>query len=343
MGSLRSPSFARGFALIFVMLSLATIRASALEQAEPKLSVEPSAGVDAGKLREHLRVELADVVRSPVRVIVSAAGSRTRVEVVFEDGARDTREADLSDAAPGETERVLALSIAEQIRTAPPAVSSATSDAGAPEASPSGPPVRPLPVVPPAPARERTPPSGARAPESDGPSVRSGVDAALGARVFGKAATWLVEPRIGVALRHRSGARVDVAVLYAHAESTDPLGVVVVNGFGGSLGLSFDRPLDGPFFLRAGPRLDVSAAFAEGAPVSGSVVGGAARAPLVVLVGETELRFDPTRGLGLTLAVDLGGGLAGLDLRADERTPSALYGVTFGARLGLFWGSISAP
>lgn len=334
----------RTFAPIFVVLSLAAVRASALERAELDLSVEPAAGIDAGKLRERLRVELADVARSPVRVIVSAAGARTRVELVFEDGARDTREADLSDAAPGETERVLALSIAEQLRTAPPPVSSPSADAGAPEVSPAILAPRPVPVVPPAPA-PRAPPSGARAPEPESvqPAVRSGVHAALGARVFGKAATWLVEPRIGVALRHRSGARVDVAVLYAHAESTDPLGVVVVNGFGGSLGVSFDRPLGGPLSLRAGPRLDVSAAFAEGAPVSGSVVGGTARGPLVVLVGETELRFVPTRGLGLSLAVDLGGGLAGLDLRADERTPSALYGVTFGARLGLLWGSISTP
>ncbi len=333
----------RTFAPIFVVLSLAAVRASALEGAELELSVEPAAGIDAGKLRERLRIELADVARSPVRVIVSAAGARTRVELVFEDGARDTREADLSDAAPGETERVLALSIAEQLRTAPPPVSSSSADAGAPEVSPAILAPRPVPVVPSAPAPERAPPIGERGPESEPeePSVRSGVHAALGARVFGEAATLLVEPRIGVAVRHRSGARVDVAVLYAHAESTDPLGVVVMNAFGGSLGLSFDRALAGAFSLRAGPRLDVSAGFAEGAPVSGAVVGGTARAPLVVLVGETELRFVPTHGLGLSLAADLGGGLAGLDLRADDRTPSALYGVTFGARFGLLWGSVS--
>lgn len=345
MGSLRSRSFTRVVAMLVVMSSLASLRAFALDRAELELQVEPRSGIDAGKLRERLRVELADASRTPVRVHVSSAGARTRVELVFDDGSRDTREADLSDAAAGESERVLALAIAEQVRASPVPASSGERpfvDGGPREATPVAPPSSSSAVLLPVPS-ERVSSRVSEPPDDERLSyIRTGLHAALGMRVFGKSATLLVEPRVGVALRHGSGVRLDIALLYAHAESTDPLGVVVVNAFGGSLGASFDKPLGGAFSLRAGPRFDLSAAFAEGSPASGSVVGGTARAPLVVLVGETELRFAPTKQLGLSLAVDLGGGLSGLDLRADERTPSALYGVTFGVRLGLLWGELSS-
>lgn len=328
------------FAFAFACLSLASLRTSALERVDPELVVEAGSGLDVAKLREHLRIELVGASPQPTQVRVSTVGPRTRVELVFADGANDARETDLSDAAPGELERVLSLAIAEQARTAPRARTSHSNDAGDSEV-----PAIPSSTVTPLPLAPRTSPattSDVARPAVDD-AIRIGVYGAFGGRMFGKAGTLLVEPRIGVAFRHGSGARLDLGLLFAHAESTDPLGRVVANAFGGSVGLSFDRQLGRSYSLRLGPRLDVSAAFAEGSPASVGVLASAARAPLVVLVGETELRFVPARSFGLTLAFDLGGGLAGLDLRADDRTPSALYGFTFGARLGFVWGSLAAP
>lgn len=325
------------FVFAFACLSLASLRTSAIERVEPEVLVEPESGLDAAKLREHLRIELAGASPQPTRVHVSTAGPRTRVELVFDDGATDARETDLSDAAPGEIERVLSLAIAEQARTARRAMPP-SNEAGAPEvaaiASSSVSPASLAPRMSPA----TTSNAAGKVPDE---ANRVGVHGAVGGRMFGKTATVLVEPRIGVGIRHRSGARLDLSLLFAHAESTDPLGLVVANAFGGSVGLSFERQLGRSYSLRLGPRLDVSAAFAEGSSASVGVLASTARAPLVLLVGETELRFVPTRSFGLTMAIDLGGGLTGLDLRADDRTPSALYGLTLGARLGFVWGSLA--
>lgn len=58
-------------------------------------------------------------------------------------------------------------------------------------------------------------------------------------------------------------------------------------------------------------------------------------APFVAAVGEVVLRATLIGRTSLVFAADAGYVMQGLDLRADDRRPIVLKGITVGGRLGI--------
>jgi hypothetical protein len=164
-----------------------------------------------------------------------------------------------------------------------------------------------------------------------GPAL--GAEVALGARAFRGADNLSVEPRGAAFVRLRSGARVDVGAFYLRSTEDDPLGGLVLEGIGGSLAVSLERPVAPSLLVRFGPRVDVGSASGRGSS-SGAAIAGRASEPLCLVVGELSARYRVGH-LSLVIAVDGGGVASGIGLGADERTPLAWTGATFAGRLGL--------
>ena len=284
---------------------------AAFALASPALVVADGTGIDVEQLQAQLAVELANG-RSPVRIELSRSRDLVHARLVFGDGGVEDRDIALGDVAATEAPRVLALALAElsQAHTAVPPI--------APKPAPAAP--------------KPAPPAEAPAPVRAAP-VTFGGEAAVGARGYTLAGTLALEPRIGIFLRHTSGARLDLAVVYQTAWASDAIGSVSFNAIGGALGLSYSHAILPGFFLRFGPRVDVLAAFGSGT-ATGLARATNEQAAVVGLVAEVAASVQFFRVLPLVVVIDGGGMVRGFELRADDRTPLAARGATFGARLG---------
>lgn len=310
----------------FLAICAGQTRQAAWAAEAPELVVTEGASIDPSRLRTHLSIELVgdDL---PTRIEVSraalgaSAGAKARgparVRLVFADGSTEERELGLADVTEGDVPRVLALAIAEASR----------AHVGAPR-----------PAAPPAPtaslARPVPPRPALTAPTPPRPSFRFGAEGAIGARGYGTAGTLAVEPRLGVFVRHTTGARAELAFAYAAASASDPLGSVSARAFLGSLGASYERDLTSRLALSLGPRLDIGAAVGSGEATGGARASSASGA-MVGVVGEIVGRLRLSASLRALIAVDAGGVMRGLSFGADQRVPIALGGATFAARLGL--------
>ena len=302
-----------------VVVALLTVLAKAARADTPPLdvSVEAGTGVESKALEGHLAVEL-DRATGPQRVEVARQGASLRVRLVYADGSDERLVVDVTDVSDG-APRVLALAIGEAARL----------HVARPErAAPPAPPARPANVTPTAPAPTSLPPPST-------PAIGVLVSASLGARAFGAAGNVGFEPRLAIGLVHRSGVVAELGGAYFTAGASDPLGDVRLHAVGASLAFAYERALVSSVFVRAGPRLDVGAAFGSGTATSTALASTTSGA-LVSLVGEAVVSVGfGARNPWLLVAIDAGGVLRGIDLRADDRTPLAALGATFGGRLGL--------
>lgn len=282
------------------------------------VSVEAGAGVESKALEGHLAVEL-DRATGPQRVEVARQGGSLRVRLVYADGSDERLVVDVTDVSDGAAPRVLALAIGEAARL----------HVARPErAAPPAPPARPANVTPTAPAPTSLPPPST-------PAIGVLVSASLGARAFGAAGNVGFEPRLAIGLVHRSGVVAELGGAYFTAGASDPLGDVRLHAVGASLAVAYERALASRVFVRAGPRLDVGVAFGSGTATSTALASSTSGA-LVSLVGEGVVSVGlGARNPWLLVAIDAGGVLRGIDLRADDRTPLAALGASFGGRLGL--------
>jgi hypothetical protein len=299
--------------VVFALGLLTTLPARA-EGSLPELVIATETAVDAEAVRQHLRVELAEVA-SPARVDFVGVGGALRLRISFTDGTSEDREISLRDVGPSEVARVSALVIAESARAHRP-VARAVESPPAPDKAPT-PPARPPP--PGTPRRER--------------AWSFGGEGGVGLRAFDAARSVGIEPRLGVFVRHSSGGRLDAGAFYLRSSETDPLGRVTLDGIGGSIGASFERELMSSIVARVGPRFDLGAALGRGSPERGAR-GGTVSELLCLAAVELAVRYS-IGPLALVLAGDVGGVVAGLTLGADDRLPLAWTGLSFAGRLGL--------
>jgi hypothetical protein len=308
--------------LVAVALLIELAKVAWAENTPLDVNVEAGAGVESKALEGHLAVEL-DRASAPQRVEVARQGASLRVRLVYADESDERLVVDVTDVSDAAAPRVLALAIGEAAR-----LHVARPERAPPAPSPS--PVRPANVTPPAPSPTSPAPTSTLAP-----AVGMLVSASLSARAFGAAGTVGFEPRLAIGLVHRSGFVAEVGGAYFAAGASDPLGDVRLHAVGASLAVAYERALASRVFLRMGPRLDVGAAFGSGTP-TGTALASSTSGALVSLIGEAVVSVRlGARNPWLLFAIDAGGVLRGIDLRADDRTPLAARGPTFGGRLGL--------
>lgn len=308
--------------------ALAVLAHVAPAWAEPRpldVSVEVGAGIETKVLEGHLAVEL-EPTTAPQKVEIARQGASLRVRLAYADGSEERLTVDVTDVAGEAAPRVLALAIGEAAR-----LHVARSDRPPPAPVPA--PLPPPRVVAPAPSPD------VPLPSTREPAVRALLSTSIGARVFSAAGSVGVEPRLAFGLAHRSGFIADIGVWYLTAGASDTLGDVRLHAFGGSLGAGYELALSSRVRVRGGPRLDVGAAFGSGtanANATRPALASSTSAPLASLVGEVVVSVRlGARQPWLLLALDAGGVLRGLDLRADDRTALAALGGSFGGRLGI--------
>ncbi len=300
--------------------------------AEPRpldVSVEVGAGIETKVLEGHLAVEL-EPTTAPQKVEIARQGASLRVRLAYSDGSEERLTVDVTDVADDAAPRVLALAIGEAAR-----LHVARSERLPPAPLPA--PLPPPRVVAPA------PPPDVPLPSTREPAVRALLSTSIGARVFSAAGSLGVEPRLAFGLAHRSGFIADIGVSYLTAGASDTLGDVRLHTIGASLGAGYELALSSRVRVRGGPRLDVGAAFGSGtanananANATRPALASSTSAPLASLVGEVVVSVRlGARQPWLLLALDAGGVLRGLDLRADDRTALAALGGSFGGRLGI--------
>lgn len=273
--------------------------------AEPgRLTVRaaPGVGLDLPRLEAALRMELEPGVPLELTLVQSTvAPTIVQYTLRFEGGRTATRSLDLADVEPEARERVLALVLAEVARAAPPA---------------------------PAPQR----PAATVAPAVE-PGWRPGASADLGLRAF-LPGTLGLETALGGYVRHRSGVRLDLGVRYLHATRDTSLGSTMLDALLGSIRISYERRLSSRFTLRVGPRLDLGVALGRGRTNGPATELPSVTGPFGLLLAEAELRLRISQPVGLTLGLDGGGTLTGLELRADDETGVRARGGTLGVHVG---------
>ena len=226
-------------------------------------------------------------------------------------GVRRTRQLDLADVAPVARPRVIAIAVADAVRTCAPVSAAPGVDVAVPVSQPV-----------------RSPPPG--------PIVLG----ALGeGRVYTANAgntTGVYGPRafVDVPLLAYVVARADIGVLFATA--SDPLGTI--SGTLASLGICARGAMRvGGFQLGLGLRGELGYGWFRGGAGAPTVMATRASSSLAYLgasaVASTHLSGD----LGAELDLDLGNTVRGFAADADARQVFDVEGVVLALRLGLTW------
>jgi len=228
-------------------------------------------------------------------------GARADVEVDV-DGTKRRGAVDLPER---DTERTLALFVAELART---------SDAPPPPA--------PTPTPPP----EKPPPS--ERPSSDDSHLA--ILATMGGRILFRDGSLILTPRAEVGWQW-SRLRVGGIARYGTVGGDDPLGSVRAHLL--TLGLAASQHLspESSFSIAHGPRVEAGFVTAKGSGTNGAN----ARAFNATAAWELEARAIVARPVTLVFAIDLGILFPGLDLRADDRTVIDLAGPFASASVGV--------
>jgi hypothetical protein len=274
-----------------------------------------------------IRVRLVDPEQPPQPRQVSVEptrcdGAETSATLSFSSTAgRRTRAIDLSDAAPVARPRVLAIALADFIR------SSVTALAVAPVAV----------VEPPAAVVAAHEELRREPPVVVSSRTRAvAVDVAGVTRGFSRGPNALFGPELGLAIAVAGPvvARVDGDVLFGAA--SDPLGEVhaTIATFGASV---YVTRAGKAVELGIGARGDVGFGVFRGAAVSPAIIESSTSRPLafVALSGVASLRVsDRLRGV---LEVDAGTSVYGFAATADQRRVLEVAGPMASLRLGLAW------
>ncbi len=130
----------------------------------------------------------------------------------------------------------------------------------------------------------------------------------------------------------QSPIRASLDAGYAFGTATDRLGTIDVRVIAGgaAVGVVFDAR---PFAIDIGPRLEVGLASGTGNASDSATRSANAFAPVVVAELAAEARLAFGQRWWLSLGLDGGAVLAGLELRSDTRRAGGIGGLVGGARV----------
>jgi hypothetical protein len=233
---------------------------------------------------------------------------------------RRTQTLDLADVEPIARPRVVAIALADLIR------SSITAQAPAPPTAPTEPPHSDLHMQ-----REASPPK-----QPPAPAPARALFAAAETKVFSRGNAALLGVRGGAQVQPIAPATlaIDAGALAGSAQDTlgdiretlATLGVSLL-GTGRTHGVSFG----------IGPRVEAGLGWFRGHAVGPLASASSATSPLVFLAVSAMASFPIRAPLSGLISLDAGTSLYGFSARADQRVVSDLGGLLLSVRIGFLW------